>query len=221
MERWIWFLGMAVFYGVLFLWFLNQVKKPDYKKNYVLVKTLQSAAFVSVFLAAAVVSRDILDFWLMLPAFVCCFAGDVILAFYNKIKKKRLFLLGLVTFLMGHLFFIRWLDRMQPPAVADMVFPVIAVIGIFAVTGMGSFHTGRLRPCILVYTFFIAYLFAKSMHIAVSIPDMRHIVCAVGSFLFMKPVLVLVSLTMSVCWILTLLAVEYMLLHHDLSLIHI
>ena len=53
MERWIWFLGMAVFYGVLFLWFLNQVKKPDYKKNYVLVKTLQSAAFVSVFLAAA------------------------------------------------------------------------------------------------------------------------------------------------------------------------
>ena len=111
MERWIWFLGMAVFYGVLFLWFLNQVKKPDYKKNYVLVKTLQSAAFVSVFLAAAVVSRDILDFWLMLPAFVCCFAGDVILAFYNKIKKKRLFLLGLVTFLMGHLFFIRWLDR--------------------------------------------------------------------------------------------------------------
>ena len=60
MERWIWFLGMAVFYGVLFLWFLNQVKKPDYKKNYVLVKTLQSAAFVSVFLAAAVVSRDIL-----------------------------------------------------------------------------------------------------------------------------------------------------------------
>ena len=177
MERWIWFLGMAVFYGVLFLWFLNQVKKPDYKKNYVLVKTLQSAAFVSVFLAAAVVSRDILD--------VCCFAGDVILAFYNKIKKKRLFLLGLVTFLMGHLFFIRWLDRMQPPAVADMVFPVIAVIGIFAVTGMGSFHTGRLRPCILVYTFFIAYLFAKSMHIAVSIPSVHHMVCAVGSLLFM------------------------------------
>ena len=33
MERWIWFLGMAVFYGVLFLWFLNQVKKPDYKKK--------------------------------------------------------------------------------------------------------------------------------------------------------------------------------------------
>ena len=40
-------------------------------------------------------------------------------------------------------------------------------------------------------------------------------VVTLGSFLFMKPVLVLVSLTMSVCWILTLLAVEYMLLHHD------
>ena len=40
-------------------------------------------------------------------------------------------------------------------------------------------------------------------------------VVTLESFLFMKPVLVLVSLTMSVCWILTLLAVEYMLLHHD------
>ena len=37
-------------------------------------------------------------------------------------------------------------------------------------------------------------------------------VVTLGSFLFMKPVLVLVSLTMSVCWILTFLAVEYMLL---------
>lgn len=91
MERWIWFLGMAVFYGVLFLWFLNQVKKPDYKKNYVLVKTLQSAAFVSVFLAAAVVSQDILHFWLMLPAFVCCFAGDVILLFIIRSKKRDFF----------------------------------------------------------------------------------------------------------------------------------
>ena len=27
MERWIWFLGMAVFYGVLFLWFLQSGEK--------------------------------------------------------------------------------------------------------------------------------------------------------------------------------------------------
>lgn len=32
MERWIWFLGMAVFYGVLFLWFLNQVKSRIIRK---------------------------------------------------------------------------------------------------------------------------------------------------------------------------------------------
>ena len=185
MERWIWSLGMAVFYGVLFLWFLNQVKKPDYKKNYVLVKTVQSAAFLLMFFVAAGVSQDILNFWLMLPAFVCCFAGDVFLAFYNKIRKKRLFLFGLVAFLLGHLFFIRWLNRMQPPTITDVVFPAIAVIGVFVVTGTGSFHTGRLRPCILIYSFFIAYLFAKSMHIAVSIPSVHHMVCAVGSLLFM------------------------------------
>lgn len=154
MERWIWFLGMAVFYGVLFLWFLNQVKKPDYKKNYVLVKTLQSAAFVSVFLAAAVVSRDILDFWLMLPAFVCCFAGDVILAFYNKIKKR--------DFFVGTCHIFNGASVLYPVAGPDAAagscrYGVSGHSGDrdFAVTGMGSFHTGRLRPCILVYTFLL------------------------------------------------------------------
>lgn len=34
-------------------------------------------------------------------------------------------------------------------------------------------------------------------------------------FLFMKPVLVLISLTMSVCWIITLLAILLILLYHD------
>ena len=91
MERWIWFLGMAVFYGVLFLWFLNQVKKPDYKKNYVLVKTLQSAAFVSVFLAAAVVSRDILDFWLMATRHCLFVCRRWLLAFIIRSKKRDFF----------------------------------------------------------------------------------------------------------------------------------
>lgn len=36
-----------------------------------------------------------------------------------------------------------------------------------------------------------------------------------AGFLFMKPILVLISLTMSVCWIITLAVVLYMLLYHD------
>lgn len=184
MERWIWFLGMAVFYGVLFLWFLNQVKKPDYKKNYVLVKTLQSAAFVSVFLAAAVVSRDILDFWLMLPAFVCCFAGDVILAFYNKIKKR--------DFFVGTCHIFNGASVLYPVAGPDAAAGSCryGVSGHSSDRDFCSDRNGQLSyrktPAMhFSLHFFIAYLFAKSMHIAVSIPDMRHIVCAVGSFLFM------------------------------------
>ena len=162
----IWKTKIGAFYGALdmvsgngsLLWsavsmVLNQVKKPDYKKNYVLVKTLQSAAFVSVFLAAAVVSRDILDFWLMLPAFVCCFAGDVILAFIIR-SKKRLF--------VGTCHIFNGASVLYPVAGPDAAagscrYGVSGHSGDrdFAVTGMGSFHTGRLRPCILVYTFLL------------------------------------------------------------------
>ncbi len=156
-------------------------EKPDYKKNYVLVKTLQSAAFVSVFLAAAVVSRDILDFWLMLPAFVCCFAGDVILAFI--IRSKRDFCWDLSHFNGASVLY----PVAGPDAAAGSCrYGVSGHSGDrdFAVTGMGSFHTGRLRPCILVYTFYCIPV-CKSMHIAVSIPSVHHMVCAVGSLLFM------------------------------------
>ena len=185
MRLWMWGAGMAVLYGVLFLWFICQVRKPDYKKHYVFTKTEQSAAFLLVFLVAAGVSGDMRNLWRMLPAFVCCFAGDVLLAFYNKVREKKIFLSGLVAFLLGHLFFIRWLNRMQSITITDVVIPAMAVLLMFFVTGMGCFHTGRLRPCILVYSFFIAYLFAKSMHIALCLPDWYHSICAVGSFLFM------------------------------------
>lgn len=179
------FLGMAAAYAVVLILFLNEVKKPDYKKNYIITKTVQSMAFLIVFFTSAGISHNIKSFWLMLPAFVCCFAGDVFLAFYNKFRKKKIFLTGLSAFLMGHLFFIRWLNRMQKFSVVDLLFPVAAVIAIGILTGTKNFHTGRLRPCILLYSFFIGYLFGKSAHIAVCMPDLYHMICAVGSFLFM------------------------------------
>ena len=139
MRLWMWGAGMAVLYGVLFLWFICQVRKPDYKKHYVFTKTVQSAAFLLVFLVAAGVSGDMRNLWRMLPAFVCCFAGDVLLAFYNKVREKKIFLSGLVAFLLGHLFFIRWLNRMQSITITDVVIPAMAVLLMFFVTGMGAF----------------------------------------------------------------------------------
>lgn len=181
----VYFFGMFFIYAVLLGIFLNSVKNAEYKKYYVGKKTAQSAAFLAVFLISFGRNHGIMEFWLMMPAFVCCFAGDVLLAFYNKYRKKKIFALGLLSFLAGHLFFIRWLNRMQPPQWIDFLFPAAAVCLIFYATGTKSFHTGRLRPCILIYTFFIAYLFSKSLRIAVSEPCVFHSVCALGSTLFL------------------------------------
>ena len=76
MERWIWFLGMAVFLVSAVSMVLNQVKKPDYKKNYVFVRHCRVQRLCLCFWQA-VVSRDILDFWLMLPALSAAFGKEM------------------------------------------------------------------------------------------------------------------------------------------------
>ena len=166
-------------------WFLGEVRKPDYKKTYLKKKTMQSAAFLAVLLLAFLKSGRSDVFWIVLPAFFCCFAGDVLLALYNTHRKKRVFAMGLFLFLAGHLFFLHWMVRMRPFCMEDLLFPAAGVVLVAFLTGSKSFHTGRLRPCILLYSFFVAALFSKSIHIAWSTPDAFHLLMAVGGTLFL------------------------------------
>ena len=176
---------MAVLYGILLAVFLHAVTKENYKEKYIAWKSVQSGAFLAVFLLAAMASGRVLLFWFMLPAFVCCFAGDVLLAFYNRYRKKRIFALGLFVFLAGHGFFIRWLSHIQKLDIKDVIFPVIAVLITFVLTDGKKLHTGRLRPCMLIYAFFVAMLAGKSLRIAVELPEPGHILSGLGGLLFM------------------------------------
>jgi uncharacterized membrane protein YhhN len=74
-------------------------EKKELVKPKLMVKSILSALFI---FAAVVQSHPILSFYrLLLIAMIFCLGGDVLLA----LRGERMFLFGLVSFLLGHMFY--------------------------------------------------------------------------------------------------------------------
>ncbi|MDD6056939.1 MAG: lysoplasmalogenase family protein [Clostridiales bacterium] len=176
---------LFVFYSLPLVLLLAVVAKNGWKKYYVAAKTACSLSFLLLLLATALLSDQIHLFFLLLPAFFCCFMGDILLGFYNRGRKRIYFLAGLAVFLAGHICFVRWLCYKQEAKWVDFLFPTAAVAIAFGLTALKKIHTGRLRPFILIYAFFVALFFSKAMHIRMSEPTMQNSMIAVGATLFL------------------------------------
>lgn len=179
------FIGMLLVYSVLFALIAAVACRPEWKKYYIWVKVLNSLSFFIVFFVSTYISREIIQFWLMLPAFFCCFVGDILMAAYNRYRKRIHFLMGLGIFLVGHLCFVRWLNAMQALSVIDLLIPILAVLLTWYLVSRRDVHTGKLKPFILLYAFFVAMFFVKGQHLAISNPSLANIMIAVGSALFL------------------------------------
>lgn len=179
------FFLMLAIYTVLFAGLTAVVCKPERKKYYPAVKSINSLAFLGILLAVEAFSGEIHQFWLMIPAFLCCFAGDILLAFYNRHRKKIHFLMGLATFLAGHICFVRWLCWRQKLSLADFIFPLLAIGITWGLTSMKTIHTGRLKPFILIYAFFVALLFSKAVSVLLAELTLSNAMVALGGTLFL------------------------------------
>ncbi len=179
------FIGMLLAYSVVFALIASVVCHTEWKKYYIWVKVLNSLAFLIVFFTSTYISGEIIQFWLMLPAFFCCFVGDILMAAYNRYRKRIQFLMGLGIFLAGHLCFVRWLAAMQAISVIDLLIPVLAVLLTWYLVSRKDVHTGKLKPFILIYAFFVAMFFVKGQHLAIISPSLSNIMIAVGSMLFL------------------------------------
>lgn len=179
------FVGMLVLYMLAFAVMTAVVCRPEWKKKYYLrAKLLNSTAFVAVFFISVYLSGQVHTFWLMLPGIWCCFAGDVWMALYNRYRKRVHFLCGVGIFLAGHLCFVRWLALFCPFRVSDLLIPVSAVLAAGYLVSRRDVHTGRMKPFIIVYAFFVALFLAKGLHLAWSSPTVAHFMIAMGSILF-------------------------------------
>lgn len=181
MIFWGMLLGYSLVFGILTAIVCNESWK---KKHYILAKGAASFGFMTVFGLSVYESGKVYQFFLMLPAFFCCFVGDILMAAYNRFRKKVHFLMGLGIFLAGHLCFVRWLCKMQPMEPVNLIIPVLAVVMTWGVTASRKIHTGRLRPFILLYSFFVALFLSKGLHLVLTQFSVANLMIAVGSALF-------------------------------------
>lgn len=178
---WILLAGYSMVFAVL----AAVACRKQWKRYYVWAKVAASASFLVVLAAAAYRGGSVYWFYRMLPAFLCCFFGDILMAEYNISHRRIFFITGLSVFLAGHLFFVRWLCTLQPLGTEDFVFPVTAVALTYCLTSVKSIHTGKLKPAILVYSFFVALFFSKGVHLAVAQTSLCSFWIAAGSMLFL------------------------------------
>lgn len=177
-------LMIFVGYSLLFCGLIAVVCKDSWRQYYIQAKAVMSTAFVLLLFWALYVSGEVSQFWLMLPAFFCCFVGDILMASYNRYRKRVYFLLGAGIFLCGHLCFVRWLCKQQPMHMAELLLPVAAVVFAWKLTSLKKVHTGRLRPFILLYSFFVSLFLVKGLNLAFVLHSISGIMIAAGCVLF-------------------------------------
>lgn len=159
------------------------VKK--YRKYYLVQKTISSLCFFGLAVYAAITSDNWMTFLYMLPGFLLCIFGDVLLGIYNKKRNKKVFLGGVFVFLMGHICFISSTCLLQEIRVIDFIFPVFGVVLVMYMANHTELSLGRLRPYAYLYSFFVSLLFSKCMRALITLRTPQAICLGIGGALFL------------------------------------
>jgi uncharacterized membrane protein YhhN len=198
-------LFLFVLYSIPFTFLMLATVNLKYKKYYVRVKIINSIAFIAVSIFCAYYGENIKTFVYLLPALSLCLIGDVLLGFYNtsierdvKVDelspgetnsevtgKTSLFIMGLLTFALGHVCFIYAFTKMQKLTWADMVFPILAVFITIGLTRLDEMDTGKCTKLIAAYSFMVAMLFSKGMHLVLAQFSIQNLLLSTGGTLFL------------------------------------
>lgn len=81
--------GMGAAYTAALCLLVRRLRLPG--RGYLLEKILCSLCFVAVAAVCATLGSRPEAFWHLLPALLCCVAGDVMLALYNHLRRPGLF----------------------------------------------------------------------------------------------------------------------------------
>lgn len=196
---------LFVLYTIPFTFIMWTISNPKYKKYYVLAKTINSITFiaVSIFCAYYGANFETLDY--LLPALLLCLVGDIIIGFYNVVNeryvkgnelpypknatnftaKAAIFILGLLAFASGHGCFIYAFSKMQRLTWIDFVFPIVAIFITLRLTKLDGMETGRFTILIAAYSFMVAMIFSKGMHLVLAQFSTRNLLLSVGTTLFL------------------------------------
>ncbi len=192
-----------VLYTIPFTFLMMTRSCPKYRKYYVIAKTINSIGFITVSIFCAYYGANVGTLLSFMPALLLCLIGDVILGFYNMIcerdenepsqgeastiftAKTATFILGLLSFAFGHAFFIYAFSKMQRLTWVDFVFPILAIFISIGLTKLDGMNTGKFTILIAAYSFMVAMLFSKGLHLVLAQFSAQNLLISIGATLFL------------------------------------
>ena len=160
---------LTAVYGALLVRLLIRIR--DEKLGYGKEKTLCSLGFLALAACSALAGQRPLAFWQMLPALLCCLAGDVILALYNRSRRIPLFMAGLLSFLAGHFLFLWGLSRVRPMDWTTAAAALGGAVGVWALSRLPVLEMGRTLPWTMIYGAAVSALVGKAFRLMVSLGE--------------------------------------------------
>lgn len=97
---------------------------------------------------------------LLMIAFVCCMAGDVLLALDSS---GILFVIGVVSFAGAHILFSAAFCRISPVKKADMIAMAVLFAGSALLLCLGNFDFQGLLPVLIIYAAIISFMVIKAL----------------------------------------------------------
>ena len=129
---------------------------------------------------------------MMLIALICCFLGDLFLAF-KKINKVY-FILGMLSFLLAHIFLLKLMMEYSPLNLINFSMAIIALILLKITTYKLDIHFGFNRYIIWLYTFIIVLMGSKALNLAIFHSSLSTIVLGIGGTIFIISDIILMLL---------------------------
>lgn len=145
--------------SMILLILLLHFEKRENRKGMVLTKTPLSILFIVALLVQPHHIQSYSRF--LLGGLVLCLAGDVFLA----LPQKRMFMLGLVAFLVGHVFYIMGFFWVARTGLWTWVGTVLTCVVSGAVYIWLKPHLGSMRAPVLVYVIAISMMVVGSWSI--------------------------------------------------------
>lgn len=176
------FAGLFAGYSAALALLARKIGRPH--KSYLPEKTLCSLCFILVAALSARLGHRQGAFWHLAPALVCCLAGDVLLAVYNRSRKLPVFVTGGLCFLAGHALFVWGLCRLQPADWLPVAAALAGALGTVLLHRYAGLRFGRLFPLAVLYAAFVSAFVGKSAQLAAGTAQPWSFLVLAGAALF-------------------------------------
>lgn len=176
MMNWIIVFAAIILLGVL----LSYEKKMEYSRGRVVTKTFLSSLFILTALLQP--HPQAAYFHLLLAGLIFCLGGDILLA----LPTRKMFKLGLVSFLLGHVFYIVAFVHLTRVEVAfSFAYIPIALAGAVVFLVFRP-HLGDMLIPVLAYIIVISVMLASAWAVAAesTLPDQGRYAVLFGALLF-------------------------------------